>query len=86
MLYSPSHWFLKHRLKLRSLVLVVAMDDHSNLQRAADALGMTQPAASKMLKELEELLEAPLFQRFQRGVEATAMGALVIAHARNVLN
>ena len=48
MLYSPSHWFLKHRLKLRSLVLVGAMDDHSNLQRAADALGMTQPAASKM--------------------------------------
>ena len=86
MLYSPSHWFLKHRLKLRSLVLVVAMDDHSNLQRAADALGMTQPAASKMLKELEELLEAPLFQRFPRGVEATPMGALVIAHARNVLN
>ena len=86
MLYSPSHWFLKHRLKLRSLVLVVAMDDHSNLQRAADALGMTQPAASKMLKELEELLEAPLFQRFPRGVEATPVGALVIAHARNVLN
>ncbi len=86
MLYSPSHWFLKYRLKLRSLALVVAMDDHSNLQRAADVLGMTQPAASKMLKELEDLLEVPLFNRFPRGVEATAMGAVVIDHARIVLS
>jgi len=86
MLYSPSHWFLRHRLKLRSLALLVAMDDHSSLQRAADALGMTQPAASKMLAELEALWGVPLFQRFPRGVEATACGAVVIRHARNVLS
>ncbi len=86
MLYSPSHWFLRHRLKLRSLALVVAMDDHASLQRAADALGMTQPAASKMLAELEALCAMPLFQRFPRGVEATAGGALVIRHARHVLS
>lgn len=86
MLYSPSHWFLRHRLKLRSLALLVAMDDHSSLQRAADALGMTQPAASKMLAELEALWKLPLFQRFPRGVEATACGAVVIRHARNVLS
>ena len=86
MLYSPSHWFLRHRLKLRSLALVVAMDDHSSLQRAADALGMTQPAASKMLAELEALCAMPLFQRFPRGVEATAGGALLIRHARHVLS
>jgi DNA-binding transcriptional LysR family regulator len=86
MLYSPSHWYLKHRLKLRAMALVVAMDDHSNLQRAADALGMTQPAASKMLKEVEDLLEASLFHRYPRGVEPTPVGAMVIAHARNILN
>lgn len=86
MLYSPSHWFLRHRLKMRSLALLVAMDDHSSLQRAADALGMTQPAASKMLAELEALWGLPLFQRFPRGMEATAAGALVIRHARNVLS
>lgn len=86
MLYSPSHWFLRHRLKPRSLALMVAMDDHSSLQRAADALGMTQPAASKMLAELEALWGLPLFQRFPRGVEATAGGAVLIRHARHVLS
>jgi DNA-binding transcriptional LysR family regulator len=86
MLYSPSHWFLRHRLKLRSLALLVAMDDHSSLQRAADALSMTQPAASKMLAELEALWGLPLFHRFPRGVEATACGAMVIRHARHVLS
>ncbi len=86
MLYSSSHWFIRHRLKLRSLALLVAMDDHSSLQRAADALSMTQPAASKMLAELEALWGLPLFNRFPRGVEATACGAMVIRHARNVLS
>jgi DNA-binding transcriptional LysR family regulator len=68
------------------LALLVAMDDHSSLQRAADALSMTQPAASKMLAELEALWGLPLFHRFPRGVEATACGAMVIRHARNVLS
>ncbi len=86
MLYSPSHWFLRHRLKLRALTLVVAMDDYASLQRAADALGMTQPAASKMLAELEKMLGLALFQRFPRGVEATVAGASVIRRARHVLS
>lgn len=86
MLYSPSHWFLRHRLKLRALTLLVAMDDHASLQRAADTLGMTQPAASKMLAELEQMLGLTLFQRFPRGVEATPFGAGVIRRARHVLS
>lgn len=86
MLYSSSHWFLRHRLKLRALTLLVAMDDHSSLQRAADALGMTQPAASKMLAELEKTLGIAMFQRLPRGVEVTAAGAAVIRRARNVLS
>jgi len=86
MLYSPSHWFLKHRLKLRALSLLVATDDHSNLQRAADALGMSQPAASKMLREVEDIFNLSLFKRFPRGVEATSEGVIVIQHARNILS
>lgn len=86
MLYSPSHWFLKHRLKLRALSLLVATDDHSNLQRAADALGMSQPAASKLLKEVEGIFDLPLFKRFPRGVVATSEGQIVIQHARTILS
>lgn len=86
MLYSPSHWYLKRRLKLRALALLVAMDDHMHLQRAADALGMTQPAASKMLKELEDILGTTLVKRLPKGVVATPSGAVVIQHARTILN
>lgn len=86
MLYSPSHWFLKRRLKLRALCLLVALQDHANLQRAADALGMTQPAASKMLKELEETLGVALVERLPRGVQATAEGKIVMEHARSILS
>jgi len=86
MLYSPSHWFLKRRLKLRALSLLVAVQDHGNLQRAADALGMTQPAASKMLKELQEILGAPMVTRLHRGMQATPEGQVVTDHARNILS
>ena len=86
MLYSPSHWFLKRRLKLRALSLLVALQDHGNLQRAADVLGMTQPAASKTLKELEEILGATMVERLPRGVNDTPEGKIVMEHARNILS
>lgn len=86
MLYSPSHWFLKRRLKLRALCLLVALQDHAHLQRAADALGMTQPAASKMLKELEGILGVTLLERLPRGMQATAEGELVMERAREILS
>jgi DNA-binding transcriptional LysR family regulator len=43
-----------------------------SLSKAADALGITQPAASGHIKALEAALEKPLFVRAARGVEPTA--------------
>jgi DNA-binding transcriptional LysR family regulator len=43
-----------------------------SLSKAADALGITQPAASGHVKGLEAALEKPLFVRAARGVEPTA--------------
>lgn len=42
--------------------------------KAADALAVSQPAISKTLKELEEILEASLFERGKSGVSLTAAG------------
>ena len=47
------NWFLRARLKTRQLLLLIALDEHRNIHRAADALHMTQPAASKQIKDLE---------------------------------
>ena len=53
---SPNpNWFLRARLKTRQLLLLIALDDHRNIHRASEALCMTQPAASKQLKDLEEI-------------------------------
>jgi DNA-binding transcriptional LysR family regulator len=53
---------------------------------AAQAAGMTQPAASKLLAELETAVGQALFHRHPRGVQANAMGAVLIRLARMVLS
>ena len=79
------NWFLRARLKTRQLLLLIALDDERNIHRAADALCMTQPAASKQLKDLEDMLEVKLFERHSRGMEPTLYGETMIRHARMAL-
>ncbi len=79
------NWFLKARLKTRQLLLLIALDDHRNIHRAADELHMTQPAASKQIKDLEEMLDVKLFERLPRGMEPTMFGETMIRHARMAL-
>lgn len=75
----------KTRLKTRQLQLLIALDEQRNIHRAADDMDMTQPAASKQLKELEELLDVRLFERTTRGVEPTMFGEAMVRHARMAL-
>jgi DNA-binding transcriptional LysR family regulator len=79
------NWFLKARLKTRQLLLLIALDDYRNIHRAADELHMTQPAASKQIKDLEEMLDVRLFERLPRGMEPTIYGETMIRHARMAL-
>ena len=48
-----NHWFIRARLKTRQLLLLVALAEEGNIHRAAQVLSMTQPAASKLLKDLD---------------------------------
>jgi len=82
---AHSHWFIRARLKTRQLLLLVAMDDEGNIHRAAQVLNMTQPAASKLLKDLEDMLGVPLFDRLPRGMRPTWYGETMIRHARMAL-
>ena len=79
------NWFVRARLKTRQLLLLIALDDHRNIHRASEALCMTQPAASKQLKDLEDMLEVRLFERLPRGMEPTLFGETMIRHARMAL-
>lgn len=79
------HERLLARLRLRHLRLVDALSTHANLRRAAEATHMSQPAATQMLRELEALLEVPLFERHARGMRITEAGRLLAAHARTAI-
>jgi DNA-binding transcriptional LysR family regulator len=81
-----THWFIRARLKPRQLLLLVALAEEGNIHRAAEALNITQPAASKLLKELEDVLEVSLFDRLPRGMRPTWYGETMIRHARIALS
>lgn len=78
-------WFVRARLKTRQLMLLIAIDEQGNIHRAAESLNMSQPAASKLLKDLEELIGVPLFERLPRGMRATWYGESMIRHGRIAL-
>lgn len=79
------NWFLRARLKTRQLLLLIALDEQRNIHRAAEELHMTQPAASKQLKDLEDMLDVELFDRLPRGMRPTIYGETMIRHARMAL-
>src|SRR6185503_19755193 len=83
---SPSPWFIRARLKTRQLMLLTAINDEGNIHRAAEVLNMSQPAASKLLKDLEDMLGVALFERQPRGMRPNWYGETMIRHARIALS
>src|SRR5689334_7048383 len=78
---STTPWFLRARLKTRQLMLLIAIGDEGNIHRAAEILNMSQPAASKLLKDLEDVLGISLFERLPRGMRPTWYGETLVRHA-----
>jgi LysR family pca operon transcriptional activator len=74
------------RIKFRHLHCLVSVAEHGSFVRAAQALSITQPAVSKTLAELEEIVGQSLFLRTRRGVELTPAGRLLLRYASRGLN
>jgi DNA-binding transcriptional LysR family regulator len=73
------------RLRTRQLLLLEALGRENNLGRAATGLGMSQPAATKLLQQVEETMGARLFTRLARGMEPTPAGEVLVRYARQAL-
>jgi DNA-binding transcriptional LysR family regulator len=71
---------LLNRLRMRQVALILAVGEHGTLRKASAELGMTQPAATKMIHELESALGQKLFERVGRGQRLTAAGASVMRY------
>ena len=75
---------LLRRLRTRHILLLLALGEQPSLHKAAASLGMPQPAATKLLQELEAAIGVTLFERSRRGLTANASGEILIRHARGV--
>jgi len=73
------------RLRFRQLSLLVALGEHRNLHRAAEAVHLAQPSATKLIHDLEQLFEVPLFERLPRGMQPTELGNEVLGFAKRAL-
>lgn len=79
--HPGSDRFVRAYLKTRHMVLLVELGRHGSIMQAAQAANLTQPAASKLLGELEHALGVTLFERLPRGVEPTYYGKVLIRRA-----
>ncbi|WP_119154075.1 LysR family transcriptional regulator [Caldimonas tepidiphila] len=72
-------------LNLRELRAFKAIVEHGSLGRAAEALKLTQPALTRILKRLEEQLDVPLFERHAGGMTLTEYGSALEPYASLLL-
>ena len=73
-------------IDLRQLRHVLALDRFRNFARAAEAIGLTQPALSRSIQVLEKSIGARLFDRDRSRVEPTPVGERLIERARPLVN
>ncbi|HEY0275520.1 MAG TPA: LysR substrate-binding domain-containing protein [Paenirhodobacter sp.] len=72
---------LNPHLRLRHLRCFLEVARLGSLSAAAEALHVSQPAASKTIRELEDILGASLFDRSGRRLRLTAAGRVYQTHA-----
>lgn len=76
---------LRGGLKLGHMRLIVALDDTGQVSTAAQMLNVSQPAASRMIAEIEDLLQVAICERRPRGVVLTTYGKALARRGRSIL-
>ena len=69
----------------RKLRAVVAVAETGSLGRAAEAINLSQPALSRIIRDLELRLGTQLFERHTKGTLPTEAGMILIEHARQLV-
>src|SRR5262249_18251173 len=82
---NPLPWSALLRLRFGQLRLIVELSETGSIRRAASKLNMTQPAASKALKELEAIVGVRLYERTVQGVTTTPAGITATRGAKLLL-
>lgn len=72
--------------RFRHLQIMVRLAEFGSVRRTAQAIGMTQPAVTQLLADLEAMLEVELYHRHSRGVMPTAACQVLLPLARQSLS
>src|SRR6201991_476911 len=72
-------------LTLRQLQIFVIASRLPSFARAAEELHLSQPAVSMQIRQLEEALGLPLFERISRRLTLTEAGAHLLHHPSRIL-
>lgn len=72
-------------ISLRQLANALALNEHRNFRRAAEACNLSQPAFSRSISVLESTLGVTLFDRSAPGVVPTLFGETVLRRSRDLL-
>ena len=75
---------IARRITLRELRLLLAVARSGSILKAANEIGLTQPALSKCIAELEGAFGVRLFDRTNRGVTPTPHGEVLLRRATGV--
>lgn len=72
-------------MTLQQLEYLLAVDQHRNFMKAAEACFVTQPTLSMQIQKLEEEFETKIFDRRKQPIVPTTAGKEIIEHARNII-
>ncbi|WP_321930960.1 LysR substrate-binding domain-containing protein [Paraburkholderia guartelaensis] len=83
--YPLSQIGLSRNLKLSQLLIFDRVIETGSILRAANDMGLTQPAVTKVIQELESSLDGALFARSNRGVVPTDLGRVISRRVKSLL-
>lgn len=73
------------RIKIKHLELFTAIVENQTLRKAAEKIQVTQPAATKLIRELEDIYGVPFFKRDRKGMWLTPYGEVVKRHTLTLM-
>ncbi|MFS8980406.1 LysR family transcriptional regulator [Cupriavidus necator] len=71
-------------METRDIEYILAVAAHGGIGRAAEALGISQPALTKAVRRVETQAGLPLFERTANGMSATYAGTRFLERARRI--
>ena len=77
---------INNNIKFQQLRHFISIAEAGKFSKAANLIGIAQPALSQSINKLELILNATLFKRTQQGVILTEAGKLLVPKAKNILN